>query len=53
MVRAMDVEALTSLGSFYPTDRKSRMVVINLGQLAPYKGTAPMSILKKGAVGVV
>jgi hypothetical protein len=39
-VGAINVGALTSLGTFAPTDRKSRMMVINLHRLAPYEGTA-------------
>jgi hypothetical protein len=39
-VRAGDVGALATLGSFVPTDWKSIMMVINLDWLAPYEGTA-------------
>jgi hypothetical protein len=39
-VRAGDVGALATLGSFDPTDRKSRMLVINLNRLTPYEETA-------------
>jgi hypothetical protein len=39
-VRAGDVSAPATLGSFVPTDRKSRMMVINLDQMAPSVGTA-------------
>jgi hypothetical protein len=43
-VRAGDVGAFTTLGSFACIERKRRMIVINLGLLAPYKGAA-------GAIG--
>jgi hypothetical protein len=35
---AMNVGALTTLGTFAPTDQKSRMMVIKLDWLAPYQG---------------
>jgi hypothetical protein len=35
-VRAGDVGTVATLGSFAATDQKSRMMVINLDQLAPY-----------------
>jgi hypothetical protein len=35
-VRAGDTGTLAALGSFAATSRKSRMMVINLDQLAPY-----------------
>jgi hypothetical protein len=38
-VRVMDVGALTILGTIPRTDQKSKMMVINLDQLAPYDGT--------------
>jgi hypothetical protein len=38
-LRAMDVGALTTLGTVAPTDRQTRMV-INLDQLATYVGGA-------------
>jgi hypothetical protein len=37
--RAIDVGALTILGTFAPTDWKSRMMVIYLVKLASYEGT--------------
>jgi hypothetical protein len=37
-VRASDIGALTTLGIFALTDRKSRMMVVHLDQLAPYQG---------------
>jgi hypothetical protein len=39
-VRARDIGPLATLDSFGPTDCKSRMVVINLDQVASYEGTA-------------
>jgi hypothetical protein len=39
-LRAMDVEALTVLGIFALTDRKDRMMMTNLDQLAPCEGIA-------------
>jgi hypothetical protein len=36
-VRAGDVGALATLGSFAPTNWKNRMTVINLDGLAPYQ----------------
>jgi hypothetical protein len=39
-VRAGVVEALTTLRTFATTDQKSRMMVINLDQLAPYQEAA-------------
>jgi hypothetical protein len=39
-IEAGNVGALVTLGSFAPTDRKSRMKVINLRGLAPYQGAA-------------
>jgi hypothetical protein len=36
---AMDVGALTILGTFAPTDQKSWTTVINLDRLVPYEGT--------------
>jgi hypothetical protein len=35
-VRARDVGAPATLGSFVPTDWKNRMMVINPDRLAPY-----------------
>jgi hypothetical protein len=48
-LQAMDVGALTTLGTVALTDR----MVINLDQLAPYDKLLRMSGLKDGAVGVV
>jgi hypothetical protein len=39
-LRALDVEVLAILGTFAPTDWKSKMMVIYLDQLAPYEATA-------------
>jgi hypothetical protein len=38
--RAMDVGALTIIGTSAPTNQKSRMMVIHLDRHAPYEGTA-------------
>jgi hypothetical protein len=39
-LRATKVGALTILGTFAPSDQKSRMMVINMDQLAPYQRAA-------------
>jgi hypothetical protein len=39
-VNAGDVGALTNLGTLAPSGRKRRIMVIHLGRLAPYEGTA-------------
>jgi hypothetical protein len=46
-LRARDEGALNILGIFALTDRKSRMLVVNLDRLAPYHGAA------QGAAGAV
>jgi hypothetical protein len=38
-LRAMDIGALTILGTFAPTHQNSRMMVIHLDRQAPYEGT--------------
>jgi hypothetical protein len=52
-LRALDVGEVAILGTFYPADRKSRMMVINLDRLVHHEGTAQDSGLKKGAAGVI
>jgi hypothetical protein len=52
-LRALNVGALTILGTFARIDRKSRMIVINLNRLAPCEGTAWTAGLKGGAEGAI
>jgi hypothetical protein len=47
-VRARDVGTPATLGTFASTDHESRMMVVNLGRLAPW-----MSSHKEGAAGAV
>jgi hypothetical protein len=49
----MDVGPLIILGTFAPTDRKSRIMVINLDRMAPYEGTTRMRGLKERAAVAV
>jgi hypothetical protein len=39
-VKTKDTGVLSTLGTLVSTDRKSRMMMINLNRLAPYQGAA-------------